>query len=488
MIANPSQAKRRIALAAIALCLVGCTEPGTPAGTSHGGFDLIGAQETSGGIRLKLAAAPRTTQTLPSSWTHARFTLANPVRLPQDLTTPLIASGSLASATLFSGIKPGNFELYADTFDGQVRTGMGLDSSVNLTPGNSTSVTITLRTLRSWTAGTAIASTSGTPGFSEAGGDPAAAQLDTPKGLAFGEDGSLWVADSGNDRIRQVLSGTISTLEGEAGELSSPAALCYSANDNALFIADTGARRIRIIRNMTSTRDLDGASFDLSGGDPSSGGDPLALCYDSTNHYLYILQSNHMVTRIANPLNIADPSNDPAAVPVAVVGTGSAGNGSANNVAAGSVTLSSPQGLAMDTSGTYLYVADTGNHRVLQVRLTDLNTTVLAGTGQNASTGDGKLASAAAMMAPGSLAYDAGDGGRLYILDTSASVVRVVTLANGMIATAFGTGVSSHSGDGSNAQQATLGSPTALAFDPATGALYVSEAGANSHRVRSAKP
>ena len=61
---------------------------------------------------------------------------------------------------------------------------------------------------------TTVAGT-GAAGFSGNGRPAAAAELDAPAGLAVGADGSLYVADQGNDRVRRVdRSGAISTVAG----------------------------------------------------------------------------------------------------------------------------------------------------------------------------------------------------------------------------------------------------------------------------------
>jgi DNA-binding CsgD family transcriptional regulator/streptogramin lyase len=102
----------------------------------------------------------------------------------------------------------------------------------------------------------------GQPGFSNDGGSAAGAQLNSPVGLALDAKGNLYIADQGNNRIRKVdaATGTISTVAGSSdlyayggdgglavrAHLSLPAAVAVDASDQ-LYIADTGNNRIRRI-------------------------------------------------------------------------------------------------------------------------------------------------------------------------------------------------------------------------------------------------
>ena len=60
---------------------------------------------------------------------------------------------------------------------------------------------------------TLIAGT-GTAGFSGDGGPASSAQLNSPGGVAVDGSGNVYIADSGNSRIRKVSSGVITTVAG----------------------------------------------------------------------------------------------------------------------------------------------------------------------------------------------------------------------------------------------------------------------------------
>jgi sugar lactone lactonase YvrE len=111
----------------------------------------------------------------------------------------------------------------------------------------------------------------GSPGFSGDGGPATSAQLNQPTDIAFGPDGSLFIADKQNSAIRKVdLSGTITTFAGRGGQtgpsnttatgasigdggaptsayLFYPFGIAFDAAGN-FYIADTYRHVIRIIR------------------------------------------------------------------------------------------------------------------------------------------------------------------------------------------------------------------------------------------------
>jgi sugar lactone lactonase YvrE len=99
----------------------------------------------------------------------------------------------------------------------------------------------------------------GTPGFSGDDGEAVLAQLRVPVGL-FLRGGSLYIADSGNNRVRVVdlASGVIRTVAGsgvagDAGDngdaliasFRSPQDITGTLDGVTLFIADTGNHRVR---------------------------------------------------------------------------------------------------------------------------------------------------------------------------------------------------------------------------------------------------
>lgn len=117
----------------------------------------------------------------------------------------------------------------------------------------------------------------GLSGYGGDGGPATDATLGAPHGLALGKDGSLFVSDTGNHRIRRIApNGTITTVAGSgtyggfasehqgcgfAGDGGAPseASLCAPLGievgaDGTLYVADAMNNRIRAIRNLSSSQ------------------------------------------------------------------------------------------------------------------------------------------------------------------------------------------------------------------------------------------
>lgn len=136
-----------------------------------------------------------------------------------------------------------------------------------------------------------------------------------------------------------------------------------------------------------------------------------------------------------------------------------------------------PQTLALDGSGG-LYFADAAANRVWRMRLDGTAVEVVAGTGDQASSPDGALASEAPLAAPQGLAV--GPDGTLYVAERAGRRVRTIT-RDGILGTAAGTGESGTSGDDGLAIEATFVTPAGLALHG--GILFIADPGASSVRA-----
>jgi hypothetical protein len=120
-----------------------------------------------------------------------------------------------------------------------------------------------------------------------------------------------------------------------------------------------------------------------------------------------------------------------------------------------------------------LYIADTLNHRIRALDLASSLIDTIAGTGVGGYSGDGGPALSAQLNMPRDL--EIGPDGDLYLADTDNHVIRAINLSNGLIRTVVGTGeLGIDPGDGRLATETRLRRPFGIEFD-ALGNLYVSD-------------
>lgn len=141
----------------------------------------------------------------------------------------------------------------------------------------------------------------------------------------------------------------------------------------------------------------------------------------------------------------------------------------------GMVTVGSP-------SSPTFYIADGRNDRVRRVDGTTGLIETIAGNGEHTYGGDGGSAVNASLSLPLDVAVDT--AGNVYIADMQNNRIRKVT-ANGQISTFAGTGMLSYSGDGGLATQAALNSPYSVAVGP-DAYVYIADYGNN--RIRRVGP
>jgi len=313
-----------------------------------------------------------------------------------------------------------------------------------------------------------LAAGNGIPGYGGDNGPAASAELNYPQGVAVDASGNLYIADSYNNRIRKVSGGVITTVAGDGnfgynGD-GMPAASAWLNGPNGLtvdsagniFIADTGNGRIRKVAGGSIATVAGNGSFGYNGDNIAATSaeltSPSGVAVDSAGT-LYIADlGNHRVRKVS------------AGIITTVAGTGTSGyNG--DNIPAVSAELDAPWGVALDASGN-LYIADTDNNRIRKVA-GGLITTV-AGDAGFAYAGDNVAATSTSLYAPFGVALDA--SGNLYIADTVNYRLRKVS--GGTITTLAGGGTPvGQNGPAINAQ---LESPLGIAVDP-SGNLYIAD-------------
>ncbi len=356
---------------------------------------------------------------------------------------------------------------------GQIQ-GVGADAAGNVwVASNSTS-----RIFKRTSAGTSsVFAGSATSGFAGDGGAATSAAVNNPLDVAPDASGNVYIADTFNERIRKVdTSGNISTIAGTgvqsstgdggpaaSATLSRPDKLTVDSAGN-IYIGDSGANNVRKI-------DASGIISTIAGLGPTAVGDGGAASSASLN-----LPSGAAADAAGN-IYIADATNnrirkiDASTGNISTIaGTGTAGN-TGDGAAATSATLSLPRGVALDSDGN-VYIADAGNNRIRKVTVSTGNIAALAGTGTAGFTGDGGAATSATLSSPEAVAVDS--SGDVYIADSTNNRIRKVTVSTGNIETIAGMGGSSSSGDGGLATAAQVNNPAGIAVD-SSGNVYISD-------------
>ncbi len=268
-------------------------------------------------------------------------------------------------------------------------------------------------------------------GFAGDGGLAANAELNAPQGIAVDPAGNVFIADSGNNRIRRVDAVTlrINTIAGSgstgfagdggpatAAAIDLPRAICLDAGGKNLYIADTRNHRIR--RVNLSTGLIGTVAGNGTQGYSGDGASSIAATLDTPSGIalnpagdLYIADTrNQRVRRVAAGTGVIST----------VLGSGAADAAAAGGQAPG-FTLALPSGLVADAQGN-LYIAEAGNHRLLRMDGVTGAVSVVAGSRTQGFAGDGAPAISASLDSPRAVALS--PAGLVSIADSGNQRVR----------------------------------------------------------------
>lgn len=332
----------------------------------------------------------------------------------------------------------------------------------------------------------------GDQGFSGDGGPAAEASFSSPIGISAAPNGTIFIADSKNHRIRRVsaATGIITTVTGTGtagfsgdngpatqASLSSPQGVLY--HDGDLWIADTNNHVVRKVDGDT------GVITTVAGsGIPGFSGDqgpatsarllfPTRVAIDSSGNLAIADTGNFRIRRVDARTGIIST----------LAGNGENGFSGEDGIPT-SAALSLPLGLAFNAAAD-LFIADAGNHRVRRViaarnvsGATNVIVTV-AGDGEPPTEGDGGPATEASLSHPAGTVVDS--AGNLLIADSGHHRVRRVDAQSQIITSIVGTDERGFSQDGVSAAGTLLNVPSALALDT-HGALLIADR--ENHRVR----
>ena len=330
------------------------------------------------------------------------------------------------------------------------------------------------------------------------GGPATAANLSSPGDVVVDDRGNLYISDHGNNAIRKVsASGIISTIagvgdpgfSGDGGPATeakiSGGGIALDSTGN-IYLADTGNQRIRRIDPAGTIRTVAGNGVRGFSGD---GGDALLAAFEFPVDVAVDSMGNIYVTDI---LNHRIRMIDAAGQISTIAGNGERGfNGDGGP--ATEAQLCFPRGLAVDSLSN-IYVTSPCNGTVRRIDPLGRIRTV-AGNGEYGFDGDGGLATQAQLALPWDVTLD--EAGNIYIADLDGRVRKITVRAgqnailsaagfpDGIIQTIAGGG--SFSGDGRLATEIQLDQAIGVAVDR-SGKVYFTGGSFSDHRVRLLTP
>lgn len=212
------------------------------------------------------------------------------------------------------------------------------------------------------------------------------AEFYLPNGLAFDKSGNLYVSDTGNNLIRKITStGVVTTFAGVGGDpayqdgpttsalFSSPLGILVWTNGN-IFIADSGNHCIReIIGTTVSTFAGSPQVWGTNNGTGTNAqfNAPCALTFDAKGNLFVSDANNDTIRKITTNA-------------IVTTYTGSPGVDGTTDGTLANARFRSPAGLTFDHNGN-LYVADSYNQTIRKIGTNGLVTTVSGAAGASGS-------------------------------------------------------------------------------------------------------
>jgi len=319
------------------------------------------------------------------------------------------------------------------------------------------------------------------------GGPAASAGLSFPSGVALDASDNVLIADLDDNSVREVnfATGLISTIAGTgaagytgdgaaaaSAQLNSPTGVVEDTAGN-IYIADSGNNVVREIAGVTgiiSTIAGTGTVGYSGDGGPATSAQlnfPTSVAVDAAGDVFIADYGNQAVREISAQSGTIST--------VAGNGTpGYAGDGAAATTA----ELNYPSSISLDALGD-IYIADYLNNRVRMVSAQTGVITTVAGTGTPGYSGDAGAATGAELNLPTGVFVDA--TGAVFISDSANNLVRRVDGVTGDISTVAGNGTAGYNGDAIAATSAELSFPMGIALD-VTGKMWVADL--SNNRVR----
>jgi hypothetical protein len=229
-----------------------------------------------------------------------------------------------------------------------------------------------------------------------------------PRAVAFDSFGNMFVADSFNHVIREIVGGTTYTIAGKPGspgnntgtgtnaQFNTPSALAVDAHNN-IFVVDLGNHAIRLLQgtnsnsptgtwtvsNFAGTPGTNNAGYQdvatVSVGTPATNAKfnfPFGIAYDGATNLFIADQSNNVIREIA----ITNSANPVATAITTLAGNHSNTAGFSNdtsNDSGATAYFNDPTGIVYDSTTPSLYVIDQVGTHIRIVNPSNGNTTTL---------------------------------------------------------------------------------------------------------------
>ena len=326
----------------------------------------------------------------------------------------------------------------------------------------------------------------GTQSFGGDGGPADGAALNHPVGVFVAGSGNIFIAESSGMRIREVVAatGTIQTVAGNgtagfggdggpatSAQLFDPGDVFVDSTGN-VFIADSSNGRIRevlatgIIQTVAGNGTL---GFAGDGGLATNAelNVPSGVFVDGSGNIFIGDTANNRIREVVAATGIIQT----------VAGNGTAGF-SGDGGPATSAELNSPEGVFVDSFGN-IFITDFANNRIREVVAATGIIQTVAGNGTAGFSGDGGPATSAELTS--SVRGFVDRSGNIFFGDLYNNHIREVVAATGIIQTVAGNGTAGFSGDGGPAINAELAGPAGV-FGDTQGNLFVADS--SNNRIR----
>lgn len=388
-------------------------------------------------------------------------------------------------------------------------SGVDVDSSGKVYVADTNNNRVLIWTSAITSNGQAANTVLGQSWFYSNGSGTSSTAMNKPSDVGVDSGGKVYVTDTGNNRVLMwssvSSSGQAANLVAGQGDFTSGGAGTSASRESSptaidvvgssVFIADTANNRVVVyasavtsngqsatfvLGQLTSDNQVDFYGNAVNSPEDRGMNTPSAVALDPVGHRLFVADTGNNRVLIYN-LSAANQLNDQ----IADLVLGQSGFSQVMTNQGGAVaanTLSGPTGLSYDVSNSRLYVADTGNNRVLvwSSNITTSGQDADLVLGQSNMTANSARAARNGLAAPRGVTVNTSTN-QLAVADRDNNRVLVwsaAPLSNGQNAS-YVLGQAGFTSAGYGTSQSALHTPQGVSFDVNNGRLYVADSDNN---------